>query len=357
MNFSNPSTSAQVVPQYATHPITSSLNFTALQNFTLSFWVYFNSPFNHNCGIYDNNINSAGYGAFFSNTPYIGITFMCRGSQTVTTSGAIPLATWKHISCVRNGTSMQIYINGVLNASGTTGTGTPSYSLLGRFGTLAFSGYPAPNNYNGLEGKLDDVRIYNRVLTSAELVAVLPINLTNFSGSLNSNNKTMLKWQTEFEQNAKDFTVQRSLDNITFEPVGTIKATGNSNTLTKYNFEDNVNSINASKIYYRLQLNDVDGKQAYSDIIALKKVSTKAVISVYPNPVNDKIQVEAYFTKAADAAVKIINADGKTLLQQTIRIQAGNNSFPVNVSSLEKGNYFLQVETLDEKYVKEVMKL
>jgi Concanavalin A-like lectin/glucanases superfamily/Secretion system C-terminal sorting domain len=354
MNFAN---TTATVAQYGSHPITSSLNFTAAQDFTISFWVYFNSVINHSAGIYDNNLNAGGYGIFLLQGPPNIVRFSWRGTQISATAASIPLATWKHFSCVKNGSTMAIYVDGVLNVSGAVGTATPSYPLAGRFGAMTYTAYAAPNNYNGLEGKIDDVRIYNRVLTAPELVAVLPIHLTNFSGSLNSSNKTLLNWQTEYEQNAKDFTIQRSIDNITFEPIGKVNAAGNSNTISKYNFEDNVSNIKASKVYYRLQLNDIDGKQAYSDIVALKKANTKAEISIYPNPANDKIQVQAYFNKTADAAVKIINADGKIVLHQTIKIQAGNNSFPLNVANVEKGNYFLQVETLDEKYVKEVMKL
>jgi hypothetical protein len=353
-NFANPTAT---VAQYGSHPIISSLNFTAAQNFTISFWVYFNSVINHSAGIYDNNLNAGGYGIFLLQGPPNIVKFSWRGTQISATAAVATLAVWKHISCVKNGSTMSIYVNGVLNVSGTVGTSTPTYPLAGRFGAMTFTGFAAPNNYNGLEGKIDEFRIYNRALTATELLSVLPIHLTNFSGSLNSSNKTLLNWQTEYEQNAKDFIVQRSIDNRTFEPGGTVKAAGNSNINTKYNFEDNVINVTANKIYYRLQLNDIDGKQAYSEIITLTKANTKAEINIYPNPVNDKIQVQAYFTKAADAVVTIINTDGKTLLQKTINVQTGNNSFPVDVSSLEKGNYFIRIETLDEKYVKEVMKL
>jgi Concanavalin A-like lectin/glucanases superfamily/Secretion system C-terminal sorting domain len=352
MDFANPSSTA--VAQSATHPITAALNFTALQDFTLTFWVYLNSTISHNVGVYDNNLNAGGYGVFIFNSP-LQMRFSWKQGQISATSSAIPLATWKHVTCVKNGTTLSIYINGVLNVSGVGGASTPSYPLPGRFGALTYTA--SPPLYNGLEGKIDELRIYNRALSAAEINAVvLPIKLSSFSGSLN-NNKTVLNWQTEFEQNAKDFVVQRSIDNTTFENVGKVNANGNSDTISKYNFVDDVSSITASKIYYRLQSNDIDGKQTYSDIITLKKANTKTEISVYPNPVNNKIQVQAYFIKEADALVKIITSDGKIALQKTIKIQAGNNSFPIDLSNMEKGNYFLQIETLEEKYVKEIVKL
>lgn len=352
ISFANPTAT---VAQVGTHPITAALNFTALQNFTLSFWVYINSPYVHACGIYDNNINSGGYGAFFWNSPNNNITFSWRGNQLKTTIGAIPLATWTHISCVANGSSMLIYINGVLNITGTVGSGSPAYGLAPRFGSLSCT-CVSPNNYNGLDSKIDEVRIYNRALSAAELVAVLPIRLTSFSGSLNSNNKTTLNWQIEYEQNTKDFVIQRSIDNTTFDSIGKVNAVGNSNSIAKYNFEDNLSNVNANKIYYRLQLNDIDGKQTYSDIITLKKANSKTEINIYPNPVLDKIQVQANFVKAADAIVKIIRVDGKIVLERTLKIQSGNNNFPIDLSSLEKGNYFLNIETEEEKYVKEIIK-
>lgn len=358
MAFSNPSTSAQVVPQWGSHPVTFSLNFGATQNYTLSFWVYFNSPFNHTCGIYDNNLNSGGYGVYFTNSPYLQIVFSCRQAQTITTSGAIPLATWKHISCVKNGTATSIYVDGVLNVTGTQGAATPSYTLAGRFGTLSFSGYPSPNNYLGMEGKLDDVRMYNRALTVAEISSIiLPIKLTNFSGSINKKNTTFLNWQTDYEQNSKDFIVERSFDNIKFDSVGKVLAAGNSSTLKVYNFEDDLNNINCSKVYYRIQQNDIDGKQTFSEIISLKKVNSKAEISFYPNPAKDKIQVQAYFNKNEEATIMVMDQVGKIHIQKTLKIQTGNNSFPLDISSLQTGSYFLKIKTLDEDYVKEILKL
>jgi Concanavalin A-like lectin/glucanases superfamily/Secretion system C-terminal sorting domain len=353
MNFANPTTPATA--QYGSHPITSSLNFTVSQDFTFSFWVYVNSPYNHTCGIYDNNLNQAGYGAWFWNTNgFPQINFNWRNSYIGTTNGAVPLATWKHISCVKLNTTLYIYVNGVLNVTGNGGATSPSYPLTGKFGVMSFNGSPAL--YNGMEGKIDEVRIYNRALTAAELTAVaLPIRLTSFSGSL-SNNKTTLNWQTEYEQNTKDFIVQRSIDNSTFESVGKVLAVGNSNAISKYNFVDNISNINANKIYYRLQSNDVDGKQTYSDIISFKKASIKGEITISPNPAKDKILIQAYFAKAVNASVKVIHTNGKIVLQQTLNMQSGNNSFPLNIASLPKGNYFLKIETLDENYVKEILK-
>jgi hypothetical protein len=52
--------------------------------------------------------------------------------------------------------------------SGPEGTGIPSYTSPGRLGCLFFNAQ-TPAEYNPLQGKLDEFRIYNRALTVAEI--------------------------------------------------------------------------------------------------------------------------------------------------------------------------------------------
>ena len=102
MAFVNPfSGSPNMVNQYGTHPINSLLNFAAGASFTLSFNVYVNSPFVSAGGIYDNNLNASGYGAYFwQGFGFSQIVFNWRNASVLTTNGAFPLATWKNICCV-----------------------------------------------------------------------------------------------------------------------------------------------------------------------------------------------------------------------------------------------------------------
>jgi hypothetical protein len=69
---------------------------------------------------------------------------------------------FSHVACVWNGATVQLYVNGVLNASAAQSL-TPAVNAsplyIGQFG----------GNADRLDGIVDEVRIYNRALTQAEV--------------------------------------------------------------------------------------------------------------------------------------------------------------------------------------------
>lgn len=180
MNYNNPTTA---VAQYATHPVNSNLNFAPGQNFTISFLFYINSPWLHNGGLYDNNLNYGGTGIFIWK-PGANPNFQFNYRNGSVASAQITMGVWQHATFVRNAGTLSIYINGQLNASGAEGSATPVYNYPARFGTMFFNGMTPPQ-YNGLHGSLDEFLIYNRALSVAEIAqlasAVLPLKLGNFS--------------------------------------------------------------------------------------------------------------------------------------------------------------------------------
>jgi ELWxxDGT repeat protein len=65
----------------------------------------------------------------------------------------------------------------------------------------------------------------------------LPVKLQSFTVT-EIGADAWLKWQTLQEVNTSHFAVQRSMDAIRFETIGTVAASGNSNIQQQYNFTD-----------------------------------------------------------------------------------------------------------------------
>jgi len=84
------------------------------------------------------------------------------------------LNTWTHIAATFNGTNMSIYVNGVLN--GTIAAGTLKY-VAGN--TDTFIGSTGGGTSQFFDGRIDDVRMYNRSLSSAQVLALFQ-NKTSF---------------------------------------------------------------------------------------------------------------------------------------------------------------------------------
>ena len=173
MNFSNTNATATIVDQYATHTSNTNLNFTQAQNFSIDYNVYFLGPYIHPGGIYDNGLNYGGYGVWFwAANGFLQMQFNFMNGSVGTTNGALNYNTWYHITAVRNGSLLKIYINGVLNVTGNVSTTTPNYTnVVPTFGGFFYNNY-SPPRYNGLNGKIDELRVYNRVLADNEILSL-----------------------------------------------------------------------------------------------------------------------------------------------------------------------------------------
>ncbi|MFY7886435.1 MAG: T9SS type A sorting domain-containing protein, partial [Dolichospermum sp.] len=100
----------------------------------------------------------------------------------------------------------------------------------------------------------------------------------------------------------------------------------------KYQFND----ANASKgtNYYRIVVNDKDGKTSYSKIAAVN-LSMNQRISLFPNPANSEIGLSGI---EKGATVQMTDITGKLILQQI----ANSNIQIINISNLSKGLYSIK---------------
>lgn len=226
---------------------------------------------------------------------------------------------------------------------------------------MCYGGF-SPPRYNPFGGKIDELRIYNRALTAAEIGGLsggaLPVKLTSFTAS-NKNNNVTLKWQTQYEQNSSHYNIQRSTDGVNFTNEARVTAAGNSNLPLNYSHNDLLPASIQSKkaVFYRLQSVDKDGKFAYSQVVMLRLDIKEMELLVSPNPAKDILQVQTGSTVAGEAALVISDAAGRQLYQRNIVLQQGTNSIPVNISMLAKGNYFVRIIAGTESYTKQFVKI
>jgi hypothetical protein len=191
------------------------------------------------------------------------------------------------------------------------------------------------------------------IVTSS--ASVLPISLLGFTGKI-QNNVSLLKWQTTQEQNSKNFIVQRSEDGIRFTNIGSVDAANNSNTLRNYAYDDDISSIRAAKIYYRLLLNDNNGQQELSNIIVLYNSNNKDEFVVSPNPFQHTFLIKGVFDKIENATFCILDLTGKELLIKKVITQLGINVFEIDASQFARGSYILRVRTQSKELSKMIIK-
>jgi hypothetical protein len=170
----------------------------------------------------------------------------------------------------------------------------------------------------------------------------LPLTLLNFTAALNGK-AAQLQWTTATEINTKNFIVQRSNDAIHFQSIGSVNAAGNSTQITSYSFDDvGVFTAGASKLYYRLQMVDKDGKFTYSNI-ATVQIADGNLFTIYPNPVKDELLITGN-TSLSNAQIRISDPGGRVVYQQQIS-NAQPGTTKIDVSGFGKGVYYLQLIT------------
>jgi hypothetical protein len=162
--------------------------------------------------------------------------------------------------------------------------------------------------------------------------ATLPVTWNSFTAE-KKGATSLLKWSTASEQNTKDFVVQHSTNTLSWTPLGTIFAAGNSNLVRSYNYTHKTPQKGGVYNYYRIMQRDLDGKFSYSKIASLIYDEPGPDVFVYPNPATEAVIV--YLYESQD--VRLINVAGAIVWKGTLA--AGRNQIPL--TRLAKGVYWV----------------
>ena len=128
-----------------------------------------------------------------------------------------------------------------------------------------------PGNVDGATAIFDDAGNASYI-TSTDCVYPLSVRLISFNG-IYLEGKNWLNWKTTDESELEKFEVQKSIDGINFEAIGSISPTNSSEQLSEYNFEDHmVGSVGL--YYYRLKIYGKSGKSEFSNLISIATDAT-----------------------------------------------------------------------------------
>lgn len=105
----------------------------------------------------------------YNSSGYPGCYYHLSGSTYPGTgaSAKVPINAWTHLACTFDGTNIKFYVNGVLKSS-VSAPGTITEGTGGRFVVGADNA-----SDQSFQGRIDDVRLYNRGLSAAEVVQAM----------------------------------------------------------------------------------------------------------------------------------------------------------------------------------------
>ena len=182
----------------------------------------------------------------------------------------------------------------------------------------------------------------------------LPINLLFFN-ALPSNQKVKLTWETSSELNNNFFTVERSADAISFEQIGVAAGQGNSTVLHAYETEDEKPLTGIS--YYRLRQTDFDGSSTLSRTVAVQfKCKAQFNCSIFPNPFREKILMTVSSSASGSIRIYLTDAAGKIVREENRTLNAGSSAYELSTNDLERGIYFLTIQSEDNIFHQRVVR-
>ena len=170
----------------------------------------------------------------------------------------------------------------------------------------------------------------------------LPLKLNSFNVAVRGQTN-LISWVTSEEINLKNFEIQRSYDGVNFESIGAV-ASKMTTGLNQYDFKDD--SFLDGYIYYRLKMNDIDARFAYSFIVRVfsgTKTSNELTISL--NPFTNEFLFAAKFTQAGKISFRFIDIKGIVVRSINKKVNIGLNSFTIDkLESLGSAVYILEVQ-------------
>jgi hypothetical protein len=177
---------------------TSSITLT---DFTISFWVYMNSFATLQYFINFNLNGSIGSNPIMYFNPTDGFGYYEGTNNYFFSQTQLQLNNWYYLTAVRTPTLVKLYVNG-----------NKELDLIQSKSTINFTQFSLSyiNKFNGL---IDEVRIYNKSLTAAEILQLYKLNATkstlltdNYESSLNYSQTISLTTNIEGNNLKNDVT-------------------------------------------------------------------------------------------------------------------------------------------------------
>jgi trimeric autotransporter adhesin len=180
--------------------------------------------------------------------------------------------------------------------------------------------------------------------------STLPVDFITISAA-EKNNAANIQWTVTNQGNISSYIVERSIDSRNFDAVGTVAAV-NGNGDIKYSFTDYNAARFSSVVYYRVRAVEQSGQFKFTNIVNVAFGAViKEMITLYPNPANDKTSLSVASNKDETAQVRVIDNTGRVVNQRFINIVKGKNNFELSISNLSTGLYYIEItgKTINQK--------
>lgn len=207
--------------------------------------------------------------------------------------------------------------------------------------TVPLSNSPTPNisssgTWNGVATASPAGDSTSPITINSIAAATLPVNLLHFTAK-STGEGIYLQWTTAQEVNNKYFEVRRAgQDGRTFEPIGKVLGSNNSQVNKQYQFVDRTPFTGVN--YYQLAQVDVDGKTNFSRTVAIKNGVTGKSIKLVSSS-SAELVVSVHLPEAQVGSIVFTDIVGRVVYNRSVSLIRGENlvRVPLTAHHLQTG--------------------
>lgn len=163
----------------------------------------------------------------------------------------------------------------------------------------------------------------------------LPSHFLKFEGRLISSGVAELTWDAVTDQHHDHFEIERSADGNTYYQLG------RSDEAPPYKFIDP--SVRAGNNYYRIKQIDKDGSIKYSKAINIIYDPATVIITTYPNPISDYLNIRLSSLKRLTLKVTLVDVEGKIFFRQSGTFETGINDIKIDMRNMPAQVYVMRI--------------
>ena len=192
----------------------------------------------------------------------------------------------------------------------------------------------------------------NRFYIVFKVTGPVPVRSIDLFAVRNNSDKHSINinWRVTGETAMASYELQVSADGRNLSSLTHQQPANNNTGNARYDYTD-YNSSSAD-IFYRVKAISNDGTVQYSRTVKVTGFKSDAGISIYPNPVEDKVlQLQAYNLDGGLYTLQLINNIGQVVYRASIRMSAGTSRQTVQLGSgIAAGRYQLKLESGNQVY-------
>lgn len=186
--------------------------------------------------------------------------------------------------------------------------------------------------------------------TISDVNEPLPVVLTDFTAQV-EDKSVRLRWATASEINSDYFSVERSTDGYTYEPLSRTKAAGESYAERRYLYiDEGVANRLSGTVYYRLHMVDFDGSSEYSPVVAAS-LEGESSLGVYASRETNTFKLFASLPEAA-YTVQVSDLLGRVMYETRLPTQANVREYALPVPPLPPSVYTLRCIGRERQFVR-----